>query len=95
MERPSNIVAEIVVTGGPCGGKSSCMAFLSEQLSELGFRVFIVPEIATMFITGGVSDLVALASSNRERYLDVQRNLVLAQSELRQRFQQLAGAFAD
>jgi len=71
------------------------MAYLSEQLSELGFRVFIVPEVATMFITGGVSDIVSLAEENRERYLDVQRNLMQAQWELRGRYQALAGAFED
>lgn len=45
----------IVLTGGPCGGKTTAMARLFERLQALGFRVFIVPEAATMLISGGVS----------------------------------------
>ena len=37
-------------SGGPCAGKSSAMAQLSERLKALGFQVFIVQEIATMYV---------------------------------------------
>jgi len=42
-------------SGGPCAGKSSAMAQLSERLKALGFQVFIVQEIATMMMTSGAS----------------------------------------
>eukprot|EP01125_Pyxidicula_operculata_P022511 TRINITY_DN923_c0_g1_i2.p1 TRINITY_DN923_c0_g1~~TRINITY_DN923_c0_g1_i2.p1 ORF type:complete len:418 (+),score=81.22 TRINITY_DN923_c0_g1_i2:496-1749(+) len=45
-------VYRIVLTGGPCGGKSTAMATISNRLMSLGFKVFRVPEAATLLITG-------------------------------------------
>lgn len=45
-------VYRIVLTGGPCGGKSTAVASISDRLLSLGFRVFRVPEAATLLITG-------------------------------------------
>lgn len=38
------------ISGGPCAGKSSGMTLLSERLKALGFEVFIITEIATMYL---------------------------------------------
>eukprot|EP00741_Cyanophora_paradoxa_P004301 tig00000792_g4175.t1 len=46
-------VFRIVLTGGPCAGKTTALASVSERLEELGFRVFLVPEAATLLLTGG------------------------------------------
>lgn len=45
-------VYRIVLTGGPCGGKSTAMSHISDRLKGLGFRVFCVPEAAALLITG-------------------------------------------
>jgi len=45
-------IYRIVLTGGPCGGKSTAMATISDRLLSLGFRVFRVPEAATLILTG-------------------------------------------
>jgi len=45
----------IVLTGGPCSGKSTAISFLREKLSEQGFEVICVPEVATIVIGAGVS----------------------------------------
>ena len=45
---------KIVLTGGPCAGKTTALARLSAFLNERGFRVFTVPEAATMLFTNGV-----------------------------------------
>jgi hypothetical protein len=47
-------IFRIVITGGPCAGKSSAMTKLSERLKSLGFQVFIVNEVATLLNTSGV-----------------------------------------
>ena len=40
----------VVLTGGPCGGKSSCLQYLSKRLREdYSIQVFLAPEIPTMF----------------------------------------------
>ncbi|CAJ1408797.1 unnamed protein product, partial [Effrenium voratum] len=40
-------VHRVVLTGGPCGGKSTVMSDLVQMLSEKNFVVFTMPEIAT------------------------------------------------
>ena len=47
-------VSMIVLTGGPCSGKSSSLAYLTEKLSDHGFMVFIVPETATLITSNGI-----------------------------------------
>jgi len=44
---------KIVLTGGPCAGKTTALARLEEYLIEKGFHVFIVSESATELIKGG------------------------------------------
>lgn len=44
---------KICITGGPCAGKTTAIASISERLRELGYTVFIVPEAATMIFSGG------------------------------------------
>jgi len=48
-------VHRIVLTGGPCGGKTTALVQLHERLSALGYRVFLVPEVPTILITAGAS----------------------------------------
>jgi len=43
-----NKITKIVLTGGPCGGKTTSLAKLSEKLKELGIKAFFVPEIASL-----------------------------------------------
>jgi DNA replication protein DnaC len=46
-------VTRICLTGGPCAGKTTIMASISQDLSQLGYRVLIVPEAATILMKGG------------------------------------------
>lgn len=41
------------MTGGPCGGKTSGMARISEYFAERGWKVYVVPETATHLIGMG------------------------------------------
>lgn len=43
----------IVLTGGPCAGKTTALARITERLESLGWRVFRVPEAATLLFSGG------------------------------------------
>ncbi len=47
-------IPKIVVTGGPCAGKTTFMAKASELCVRHGRKPLIVPEAATTFITGGL-----------------------------------------
>lgn len=44
----------IVLTGGPCAGKTTALAELKECLEERGFSVFILEESATELISKGI-----------------------------------------
>ena len=45
----------IVVTGGPCGGKTTALGFLKEALFERGYVPVIVPECATALVGAGIA----------------------------------------
>ncbi len=44
----------VVLTGGPCSGKSSSLAYLTEKLTDSGFMVFVIPETATLITGNGI-----------------------------------------
>lgn len=57
-------VYRVAVTGGPCSGKSSCMNSLRDTFTALGFRVYMVPEVATLLINGGL-DFTCMTNEKR------------------------------
>lgn len=48
-------ITKIVITGGPCAGKTTAMSWIQNAFSEKGYTVLFVPETATELITGGVA----------------------------------------
>lgn len=46
-------IYKIVLTGGPCAGKTTALTKLEEMLTDAGFHVLIVSESATELIKGG------------------------------------------
>ena len=49
------MITKIVITGGPCAGKSTAMSWVQNAFSQMGYTVLFVPETATELITGGVA----------------------------------------
>ena len=45
---------KIVLTGGPCGGKTTSIQKIEEEFTEKGYQVLIVPEAATLLINSGI-----------------------------------------
>ncbi len=84
---------EIVLTGGPCAGKTTALNYIREKLMDKGFRVFLVPEVATMLINGGVNDISLIAENDPEKYFLVEKEMFRIQMGLRKRFNALAGIF--
>ncbi|XP_076627662.1 TRPL translocation defect 14 isoform X3 [Colletes latitarsis] len=54
-------IYKIVLTGGPCGGKTTGQMRLCTFFENMGWKVFRVPETATVLLSGGIkfSDLNA------------------------------------
>lgn len=48
------LLSKIVLTGGPCAGKTTALSRIEENLVDRGFKVFIVGESATEMIKGGI-----------------------------------------
>ena len=56
-------IAKIVITGGPCAGKTTAMSWIQNAFTKLGYAVLFVDETATQLITGGAAPW--LSTSNR------------------------------
>ena len=48
-------ITKIVITGGPCGGKSTAMSWIQNAFTQKGYKVLFIPETATELITGGIA----------------------------------------
>lgn len=48
-------ITKIVITGGPCAGKSTAMSWIHNEFADKGYTVLFVSETATELITGGIS----------------------------------------
>ncbi len=46
-------IYRIVITGGPCAGKTTALSHMQSHLQSIGHKVFIVPEAATLLMKGG------------------------------------------
>lgn len=46
-------ISKIVITGGPCAGKTTGMSWIQNAFTERGYTVLFIPEIATELISGG------------------------------------------
>lgn len=49
-----NLIAKIVLTGGPCAGKTTTISKIEEHLTERGYHVLVLSECATEMIKGGI-----------------------------------------
>lgn len=72
-------ISKIVITGGPCAGKSTAMSWIRNAFTHRGYTVLIVPETATELITGGVAPWTC--STNAE-YQKCQVQLQLTKERL-------------
>lgn len=53
----SSFMKRIVLTGGPCAGKTTALVKIIEHFSSLGYKVFIIPEVPTLFSQAGMDYL--------------------------------------
>jgi len=79
-------IKRIVLTGGPCAGKTTALVRIIEHFSNLGFKVFTVPEVPTMYSQGGWSYL----TPNRSLYYEGELAILRTQLALENSFMHLA-----
>lgn len=82
----NNKITKIVLTGGPCAGKTTAMERIVSHFTAQGITVLVVPEVATMFAQSGVD----FATPNRQMFLESERQLLEFQMELEDRYVRIA-----
>lgn len=84
--KQENRVWRLVLTGGPCGGKTTAQNRLATFFESLGWRVFRVPETATILLGGGIS----FALLDEQQRLDFQQNLLKTMFQIEDTYFSLA-----
>ena len=82
-------ITKIVITGGPCGGKSTAMTWIESNLSKHGYKVLFIPETASELILGGVAPWTVNTN------YDFQKALVSLQIQKERVFQMAADNMED
>ncbi len=62
-------ITKIVITGGPCAGKSTAFSRIQEEFTTLGYKVLFISETATELINGGVAPWTCKTSDEFQKYL--------------------------
>ena len=81
-----NKIKKIVLTGGPCAGKTTALVKVIEHFSSLGYKVFTIPEVPTMFSQSGMDYL----TKNRALFYEGEKATREVQLALEDKFQRMA-----
>ena len=81
-----NTIKRIVLTGGPCAGKTTALVKVIEHFSSLGYKVFTIPEVPTMFTQAGMNYL----TSNQDFFFEGEKATFLTQVGLEDSFYKMA-----
>ena len=81
-DKITNKITKIVLTGGPCAGKTTAMARIIEHFSGLGFQVFAIPEVPTMFSSAGINYL----TQNKALFFEAEKSTLNIQLALEDHF---------
>lgn len=81
-----NSIKKIVLTGGPCAGKTTALVKVIEHFSSLGYKVFTIPEVPTMFTQAGMNYL----TSNQKFFFEGEKATLETQLHLEDCFCEMA-----
>ena len=72
-DKPKQKITKIVLTGGPCAGKTTAMNWIENFFQKQGYKIVFVPETATELITSGITPWETKTTSDFESVLfDIQ-----------------------
>lgn len=80
---------KIVITGGPCAGKTTCLVKLEEELTKMGYRVIFLNESATELIMNNLN------SSNCGSQYIYEKNILTLQLEKEKLYMQYCENLPD
>lgn len=81
-----NDIKRIVLTGGPCAGKTTALVRIIEHFSSLGFKVFTIPEVPTLFTQAGMDYL----TKNKGFFYEGEKATLEIQLALEDKFMRMA-----
>lgn len=79
-------ITKIVLTGGPCAGKTTALVKIIEHFSSLGYQVYTLPEIPTLFSQAGVNYL----TNNKSLFYHAEKATLKLQLEMEDHFAAMA-----
>lgn len=88
---PNNHITRIVLTGGPCAGKTTTLALIIEHFTQKGYKVFAVPEVPTIFTQAGMDYL----TPNKEFFYEGEKATLEVQLLFEDRFYRMAKACTE
>jgi predicted ATPase len=83
-------IHRIVLTGGPCAGKSTALAHVTRWLTAAGVQVYRAPEASTMLLAGGAS----VVGASLAQLLSFQRSVLRLTLTLEESFLNIARSSA-
>lgn len=79
-------IKKIVLTGGPCAGKTTALVKVIDHFSSMGFKVFTIPEVPTLFLQAGMDYL----TKNRNFFYEGEKATLEIQLALEDKFMKMA-----
>ena len=84
-------IKRIVLTGGPCAGKTTALVRVIEHFSSRGYKVFTLPEVPTMFTQAGMNYL----TKNSAFFYEGEKATLEIQLALEDKFLKMAEACTE
>jgi hypothetical protein len=92
---PVPAVSRIVLTGGPCAGKTTALSEIKDRLTALGVHVVTIPENATQVFENSGGYHPAWAAEQRRGHVVLQRALLRFQMDAEKNYLAIARLHAE
>ncbi|CAJ1349920.1 unnamed protein product [Effrenium voratum] len=85
-------VIRIVLTGGPCAGKSSALEHLTRAATAAGYDVYAAPEVCTVLLNAGMQFPEPGCAGYEDRWLAIQTGVMQMQLQLERSMTDIAAS---
>ncbi|GAD06216.1 ATPase AAA [Porphyromonas crevioricanis] len=79
-------ITRIVMTGGPCAGKTTAMVKIIERFTDMGYLVYALPETPTLFNAASVN----FSTSDKQYFYNIEKAVLKFQIQMEDTFYELA-----
>lgn len=79
-------ILRIALTGGPCAGKTTALAKIIERFSDLGYLVYALPEVPTLFSNASIN----FATLDKQYFYNIEKAVLKFQLQMEDLFMDLA-----